>query len=154
MLKIFRKKPGEPPPVAVAGDLRLHRPWARLGTGGEDLVGGYLTIVNTGGERDRLLSASSPAAGVVEIHAIRVIGPAMRMRPLADGLALPADTTIELRPRGYHLQFRELRDRVVVGTRLPVALVFERAGTVDLSLEVTDRGPVGGDTLIEVPQRG
>ena len=149
MLKLFRKKAEPSPPVAVVGDLALRQPWARLSAQIPGLVAGGVTVTNSGGERDRLLSASSAAAGAVEIHGIRVVGAGMRMLPFTDGLAIPAETTIELRPRGYHLLFRDLRVSPAIGTKLPVSLVFEKAGRVDLDLVISDRGPVGGDALSE-----
>src|SRR5262249_27216919 len=114
----------------------------------------YFTIANRGGESDRLLSAASPAAATVEIHAIRVAGPDIRMQPQPDGISIPAGTTIEFRPRGYHLQLMALRQAPAVGAELPVTLVFEKAGRIDLRLPVADSGLVGADILDEEAHRG
>jgi hypothetical protein len=152
MLKRFRQE--TPAVVAEAGDLVIAKPWARVATLTTSVVGGYFTIANRGSEGDRLLSAASPAAGTVEIHAIKVVGPEIRVQPLPDGLAIPAGTTFELRPRGYHLQLSGLAQIPAVGTDLPVTLVFERAGRVDLKLRVADSGLVGADILNEEAHRG
>ncbi|MFO1080463.1 MAG: copper chaperone PCu(A)C [Reyranellaceae bacterium] len=152
MFKLFRSKTEAPPvPVARLGDLAFARPWARLGTGptapAAGQVGGYLTVVNGTETDDRLLSATCAAADTVSIHAIKVIGAGIRMQPLADGLAIPPATTIELRPRGYHLLIEGFRQPPSVGSRLTVGLVFERAGRLELELPITEQGPVGNDVL-------
>jgi len=140
--------------VAEAGDIAIARPWARIGTRTAGIIGGYFTVANRGSERDRLLSAASPAAATVEIHAIKVVGPDIRMQPLPDGVSIPPGTTIELKPRGYHLQLMALRQEPAVGAELLVTLVFERAGRVDLRLSVADSGLVGADILDEEAHRG
>ena len=151
MLKWFRQE--SPSAVAEVGDITIARPWARIGTRRAGVVGGYLAITNRGSTADRLSSAASPAAETVEIHAIKVVGAVIRVRPLPDGLPIPADSTIELRPRGYHLQLRGLKQPPALGTELPLTLVFERAGRADLKLRVEDSGLVGGDILDEEAHR-
>ena len=149
MFKLFRPKTEAPPvPVARLGDLAFARPWARLGNRPDaGQVGGYLTVINGSEAADRLLSASCATADTVTVHAIKVVGAGIRMQALADGLAIPAATTIELRPRGYHLLLEGLRQPPSVGSRLTVGLVFERAGRIELELPVTEQGPVGNDVL-------
>jgi len=105
---------------------------------------GYLALVNGGTAADRLVAASSPAAGRVEIHEMRMDGNVMRMRELAQGLALPPGATVELKPGGFHLMFMELKAPLAVGANVPVTLVFERAGKVEIELKVepaTTRAP-------------
>jgi copper(I)-binding protein len=152
LLKWFRKQP--PSIVAAVGDLAIAKPWARLGMRTRGVVGGYLTVANRGTMVDRLKSAASPAAGAVELHAIRVVGADIRVLPLPDGLAIPADAEVELKPRGYHLQLSGLKQPPAVGAELPVTLLFERAGRVDLTLRIQDCGLVGGDIIDEEAHRG
>jgi copper(I)-binding protein len=152
LLKWFRQE--APAVVAEAGDIAIAKPWARIGTRTPGIVGGYFIVANRGGEPDRLLSAVSPAAGTLEIHAIKVVGGDIRMRALPDGLAIPADTTLELKPRGYHLCLADFSQPPAVGADLPVTLAFQKAGRVDLTLRIADRGLVGGDILDEEAHRG
>jgi copper(I)-binding protein len=152
LLKWFRQE--APSVVAKAGNLAIAKPWARIGTRTAGVVGGYFVLANHGGEPDRLLSAVSPAAQKVEIHAIKVAGADIRVRPLPEGLAVPADATLELKPRGYHLQLTGLSQPPSVGADLPVTLVFEKGGRVDLKLRIEDSGLVGGDILDEEAHRG
>ena len=132
----------------------IRQPWARTGhthvkSVSEPGVAGYMTLVNTGAEPDRLLGAASPAAEKTEIHGIRVAGPGIAMRRLDKGIGLPAATTITLRPRGYHLMMRGMRVQLTKGQRVPVTLTFEKAGIRQIELIVEDEGPIGNETLHE-----
>ncbi len=132
----------------------IRQPWARTGhthtsAAIEPGVAGFMTLANTGSEPDRLLAAASPAAETTEIHGIKVVGSEIAMRLLEKGIGLPADTTITLRPRGYHLMMRGLRAPLAKGQRVPVTLTFERAGSREIELIVEDEGAIGDETLHE-----
>ena len=105
-----------------------------------------MTVVNEG-ETDRLVSASCPTAGAVEIHAIRVKGPVLEMRKLDGGLVIPPQNQQVLKPRGYHLLMSGLASPLSVGGKLPITLVFEKAGSVTVDFAVEAPGPVGHATL-------
>jgi copper(I)-binding protein len=128
----------------------INRPWARTGiVTDERCAAGFMTLVNKGAEADRLVAAGSPLAEKIEIHGIKVVGPDITMRPLEKGVGLPADTTITLRPRGYHLMMQGLKAPFAKGERVPVTLTFEKAGSRDIELVVEDEGPIGDETLHE-----
>lgn len=105
-----------------------------------------MTVVNDG-ETDRLVSASCPDARVVEIHSIRVKGPVLEMRKLDGGLVIPPANQQILKPRGYHLLLSGLASPLAVGSRLPITLVFEKAGSVTVDFAVEAPGAVGHATL-------
>jgi copper(I)-binding protein len=136
-------------PFAVRGTLEIGTPWARSPVTDAALAGGYLTIVNTGTEADRLVAASSPLADSVEIHGIKVVGPNIKMKPMANGLGIPAAHTTTLKPRGYHLLVQGLKAPLSAGARLPVTLTFEKAGEIAVALTVAEPGPVGDAILHE-----
>ncbi len=127
----------------------ISRPWARTPSATALEAGGFLTLTNKAAETDRLIAAASPAAGKIEIRGIKIIGPAMSMRPIERGLGLPPDTTITMKPRGYHLYFEELKAPLAKGDKLPVTLTFEKAGTRQVELLVEAEGPIGNATLTE-----
>jgi len=132
----------------------ISHPWARSGSLLVDAVrqprvAGFMTLANRGTEADRLLAAASPVAEKVEIHGIKVVGPGIAMLPLEKGVALPADTAITLRPRGYHLMMEGLKAPLSKGQRISVTLTFEKAGPRQIDLTVEDDGPVGNETLVE-----
>jgi periplasmic copper chaperone A len=123
--------------------MEIREPWARPSSDRLLQAGGFLTIANSGLEADRLAGATSPAADSVEIHAIKVVGANVKVQPLANGLAIPGGVTLTLRPRGYHLQLHGLKVPLRTGAHLPVTLIFEKAGPIDIEFPVRTPGPVG-----------
>ena len=118
------------------GPLQLNGPFTRATLPNAPVAGGFLTIVNTGTEDDRLVSAASDIAKETQIHEMAMEGDVMKMRPLADGLALPAGGTVVLAPGGYHIMFMGLNRALVEGETVPVTLTYEKAGEVTIDLHV------------------
>jgi periplasmic copper chaperone A len=139
-------------PAAALKGLSLSAPWARPDAALPTRVGGFFTLTNSGAA-DRLVTATSPLAERVEIHAIKVVGPDIRMCALPDGLRIPTDSTIELKPRGYHLLLMGLKAPPAVGSKLPVTLTFEQAGRMEVELRVEEPGLVGTEILDEEAYR-
>ncbi len=122
--------------VIHLGPINISQPFTRATLPNAPVGGGFLTIENTGTEPDRLVSATSPASDVVQIHEMAMEGNVMKMRQLADGLEIPAGETVVLAPGGFHLMFMGLKQAFVEGETIEVTLVFEKAGTVEVSLPV------------------
>ena len=68
------------------GALEIAQPWARATPPSAPAGGGFLKITNTGSTPDRLVSAKSPAADLVQIHEMKMDGNVMRMREVEKGL--------------------------------------------------------------------
>jgi copper(I)-binding protein len=122
------------------GDLRVDAPWVRATPPGAGVTGGFLTVRNSGTKDDRLLSVSSPAVARIEIHEMRHEDGVMRMRPLRDGLMIPAGATVELAPGGYHLMLFGPKRPFVEGEAVPATARFEKAGNVDITFRVRGLG--------------
>jgi len=67
----------------------------------------------------------------------------MTMRPLPDGLMLPAGGEVALEPGGYHLMFIGLKKMLKQGDSFAGTLTFEKAGTVEVSFTVEAIGAGG-----------
>src|SRR6202142_4492946 len=119
-----------------AGDLVLDHAWARATPGGAKVGGGYLTIDNKGTAPDKLIGGSSPAAGKIEVHEMSVNNGVMIMRPVTGGLSIPPGQSLTLAPGGYHLMLMGLTAPLKKGDKVPVTLNFEKAGKVDVTLDV------------------
>ena len=128
---------------APAGRLEVSGAWAAPTPGGVNVSAGYLTIVNGADEADRLVSASSPRAGRVEVHEMVMTGDVMQMRPAA-AIEIAPGAEVALAPGGMHLMFYEIATPFAEGEDVTVTLTFEHAGAVDVSLPV--RRPTGGHT--------
>ena len=98
--------------------------------------GAFMTIANDGPSADRLTGATSPIAARVEIHTMSMDGGVMRMRPLGDGLAIPAGGSVSLAPGGFHIMLIGLRQPLAKGKTAPLTLQFARAGKVAVTLMI------------------
>jgi copper(I)-binding protein len=87
----------------------------------------------------RLVSASSTAAAIVEIHEMAMENDIMRMRQVA-GVDLPAGKAVALKPGAYHVMLIDLKQQVKAGDTVPLKLVFQDAAgkreTVDVNAPV------------------
>lgn len=112
-------------------------PWVRGTVAGQKATGVFGQIVSTSG--GKLVSASSPVAGVAEIHEMAMEGNVMKMRAVP-ALDLPAGKAVELKPGGYHLMLMGLKNELKAGDTVPVTLVVEGADgkreTVELKAPV------------------
>ncbi len=91
------------------------------------------------------MAATAPAiAGRTEIHEMAVTNGVMTMRPLADGIAIPAGGKVEFKPGGYHVMFMELKQPLRQGERFKGTLTFEKAGSVEVEFAVEAVGARGG----------
>lgn len=124
----------------TVGDLMVAQPQSRATPPGTSVGVGYMTIVNDGAMSDRLLGASTPVAGKVEIHQTVEEDGMMKMIEQENGIEVPAGGEAALAPGGYHLMIMGLDEPLQEGTRVPMTLSFERAGDVDIELEVK---PIG-----------
>lgn len=120
------------------GSLMVERPWARV-TVADRPAAGYMDVHNMGGEADRIVSASSPMAERVELHTHIVEDNVVKMRPV-DAIDVPAKGRVELAPGGLHLMIFGLKHHAKPGDMIPVTVVFEKAGSLDLRLEVRKAG--------------
>jgi copper(I)-binding protein len=97
-------------------------PWVRATVPQQKATGAFMRI--TAAKGARLIEASSPVAGVTEIHEMSMDNNVMKMRPVA-GLDLPAGKAVELRPGGYHVMLMSLKGQVKEGESVPITLVIE-----------------------------
>lgn len=122
------------------GSLEITTPWTRATAPTARTGGGFMTITNKGTTPDRLVSARSTASEKVEIHEMQMDGSVMRMRELAKGLDIPPGATVMLKPGSYHIMFMELKAPLAKDAKVPVTLVFEKAGSIDVQLNVQAMG--------------
>jgi len=122
------------------GSLEITTPWTRATAPTARSGGGFMTITNKGTTADRLVSARSTVSDKVEIHEMQMDGSVMRMRELAKGLDIPPGATVMLKPGSYHIMFMELKAPLAKDAKVPVTLVFEKAGSIDVQLNVQAMG--------------
>jgi copper(I)-binding protein len=126
------------------GDIEIGHPWSRATPAGAKVAGGYFTITNTGSAPDRLLSIASDVSDKAELHQMSVKDGVMTMRPVAEGLEIPAGGKVALAPSGYHLMFIGLKRQPKQGEKFSATLTFEKAGAVTVDFAVEGMGEMGG----------
>ena len=116
-------------------ELTISQAWVRASVPGQTNGAGYLTIANGTGKDDRLLSASSAAAGKLEIHEVLSEGGNAKMREVGS-VSVPANGSVTFAPGGYHIMFLQLATGFKPATAVPVTLKFEQAGEVSVTFDV------------------
>ena len=58
------------------------------------------------------------------------------MRPLTDGLAIPAGETVKLEPGGHHVMLVGLRQPLTSGQQVELSLRFEKSGERKLPVRI------------------
>ncbi|AMM86434.1 DUF1775 domain-containing protein [Martelella sp. AD-3] len=124
------------PDHVTLGDLDITSAFARATLPGAPVGGGFLSITNNGDTDDRLIAASSDAAGDLQLHNMRMDGEVMKMYQMTDGIPVPAHETVELSPGGLHIMFMKLNGPLVEDTVVDVELTFEKAGKVTVPFAV------------------
>jgi copper(I)-binding protein len=114
--------------------VRIDNAWARATVQGQKATGAFMKL--TAPQATQLVAVSSPAAGVAEIHEMKMDGNVMKMRALP-ALDLPAGQTVELRPGGHHLMLMDLKTPLAKDASVALTLTFRDAKGVETRQQVT-----------------
>ena len=130
--------------VANTPTIVVNAPWSRpaIGTG---VV--YLTVANHSGEPDRLLGATSPLAGAVELHtSTETMGSMDAMNGTTMSgmtsmhrvafVTIPAHAAVSFAPGGYHIMLIGLHHDLHANETFPVRLHFSHAGWLGVTVRV------------------
>lgn len=122
------------PAWAQTATVKVEGAWARASVQGQKGTGAFMRLTAQDGAR--LVRAESPAAGVTEVHEMKMEGDVMKMRAVPS-LELPAGKTVELKPGGYHVMLLDLKAPLAKDSNVPLTLVFQDAKGVESKLELT-----------------
>ncbi len=133
-------------PIALAQtakDVKIEGAWVRGTVEGQKGTGGFMKL--TAPANMKLTGVASPAAGIGEVHEMKMEGGVMKMAEVKGGLELPAGKAVELKPGGYHIMLLDLKQALKADTKVPVTLTFTNAkgeaSKVELELPVAMRAP-------------
>lgn len=132
------------------GNLTIDHPLIPATVKAAPVAAGYLTIKNTGDEADRLVSIKAGFSAKQQIHTMTLIDGVMRMRPLKEGVEIPAGEEVKLEQGGKHLMFMKLAEQMQEGELRDVTLVFEKAGEIKIGMIVIDPADLAEDDEEEV----
>ncbi len=120
--------------MAHAQSVDVKDAWVRTSVQGQKATGAFMKLTAKDGAN--LVAASSPVAGVTEVHEMKMEGDIMKMKAVAGGVVLPAGKTVELKPGGYHLMLMDLKAALPKDSTIPLTLVFKDAKGVESRLEL------------------
>jgi periplasmic copper chaperone A len=109
-------------------------PWVRGTVSQQKATAMFVQLTSAQG--GRVVAASSPVAGVVEIHEMAMEGNVMRMRAVP-ALELPAGKVVVLQPQGLHVMLMGLKQPLKVGETVAVTLEIESKEGKRESLKIT-----------------
>ncbi len=135
---------------ALAQTVEIKDAWARATVQGQKATGAFMKITSKDGAT--LVGASSPVAGVAEVHEMKMDGGVMRMRAVQGGLELPAGKVVGLKPGGYHVMLMDLKLPLQKDTTIALTLVFKDAKGIETKSEL--KIPVNMAAPAGAAQRG
>jgi hypothetical protein len=115
------------------------QPWSRATPPGAKIGVGFMRLKNAGSAAARVIGASSPVAGRVEMHVTTRDGDVMKMRQV-QSFEIPAGGSFELKPGGAHLMLMGLARPLNKGERVPLTLKIQRGGELQVELTVEEMG--------------
>jgi copper(I)-binding protein len=118
---------------AQTAAVKVEGAWARASVPGQKGTGAFMKLTAKDGAR--LVGASSPVAGVTEVHEMKMEGDVMKMRAVP-ALELPAGKPVELKPGGYHVMLLDLKAPLAKDTVVPITLVFKDSKGAESKLEL------------------
>ena len=107
--------------VTSAAGITVSEAWVRSTVVGQKTTGAFMKI--TAKETARLVGVSSPAAGMAEIHEMKMEKDIMKMAAVPF-VNLPSGKTVELQPGGLHVMLMDLKTSLAAHTTVPVTLIF------------------------------
>ncbi len=131
------------------GDIEILHPWTRATPRGVKVSSGYLYINNHSNTPDRLISVSTNGVQTTEIHSMVVVNDIMNMEKMHNGIEIPGNGEISLKPGGNHIMFMGLLQPFKVGEKIGAKLTFEKAGTISIDFSVNalgDKSPPKSDS--------
>lgn len=128
---------------ADAAHVKAENAWLRASVPGQQASGGFMVL--TAQEPLKLVGVETTAAGVSEVHEMKMEGDVMRMRAV-QSLDLPEGKPVALKPGGYHLMLQQLKSPLLKDSTVPLTLVFQdgKGQTSRLNLQVPVRTSAPG----------
>lgn len=131
--------------VVEFGDLEIIDAYVIRGAGTSDTAAAFFMIENDGTEDDRLIEARADVSRLVELHTHIDENGVMKMRPVENGFAIPAEGMHKLERGADHVMFMGVTEELTDGDTFPLTLVFEKAGEVTFDVTVGEAGHEGHD---------
>lgn len=96
--------------------------WAKAADSG--MTAAFGKVTNPGSKSVNIVAASSPVAGVVQLHEVVDKDGKMVMQQKPGGFTIAPGAALELKPGGNHLMFMGLKKPVKAGQLVPVTIIL------------------------------
>ena len=98
---------------------------------------GFMELINQTGQDDRLIGVRSDLDGMVQLHShSEDANGVMTMGEIEGGVVIPAGATHLFARGGDHLMFMGMTAPLDQGQEVPVTLIFETAGEIEVMIPV------------------
>lgn len=140
-------------PGESSGGVTVSDTWVKAVTD-EEMTAAFGVLTNESDTDLTLVSASTPVAGMVELHEVVMKDGSMVMQPKEGGIPIPAGEDATLEPGGDHIMLMELSGPIEPGDVVELELEFNDGSslTVDATAKEfsgADENYDGGDSMGE-----
>jgi len=123
--------------TADAARITVRDAWVKAATAKDGMSAFFGVVTNVTGDARTIVSASSDAADMVQLHETVVgSGGASTMRQKKGGFPLPAGGAVTLEPGGNHVMLMGLRRELAAGDEASVTFTLDDGSTVDVTAPV------------------
>jgi len=122
----------------TVGTLQIIHAHIPLPAKGAMAAGGFMEIVNTGTETERLIGLEVDFA-TAHLHQTVVDAAGVAAMNPVEAIEIPPGASVALEHGGYHVMLMGLNRTLAVGDMLPGVLIFEHQGRVEIEFMVDPR---------------
>lgn len=116
-------------PLAHAkGDIMVHDAYARATPPSAVNSAVFTTLMNHSDKERSIVSATTPAAGKVELHDVIMDGDVMKMRQVQQ-ITIPANGEAVLKPGSLHIMLFDLASSLKEGEKIEMTLTYANGET-------------------------
>lgn len=118
-----------------ASQITVTDPWVKAAKTAE-MTAAFGTIANTGSSDVTVVSASTDASTMVQLHETVMTDGQMQMQEKDGGFVIPAGGSLELAPGGNHIMLMGLSSDLQPGADLAITLSFADGSTATMDAVV------------------
>ena len=116
--------------------MHISGPWASPTAAGEKEAAAFMTIMNHRRDDVVLTEIKTEAAEKAVIHTVVTKDGKRLMEPAENGLPLAKHQIVNMEPGGIHIMLMGLKAPLKDGTTIPMTLIFDKAGPIDIKLSI------------------
>ena len=115
--------------------IQVNNSWIRF-TPGNGPLAGYFKLVNDTPNTIKLVGAKSTVFGGVMMHHSSITHGEASMQSVDDGLVIKAGEQLVFAPGGYHLMLMMRQQKLAVGDKITIQLIFLHQPTISVDFIV------------------